>query len=369
VSAHTNESRPGGAAAPAAPAANDAWYLHSQGRRFGPLSEDEMRGYFRAGMVKAGDAIGVPGQVGSVPAETAAALLGMPPPPAGPVVPVLPAPIIIVQPREGRASWLLTAAALIAIIGVSLFAIHQLLQLPGPAERVAATPPAVATPLPATGAATNPTPQPQPEAQGSIPSAPLPAAPVAASAAIPPPAAVPQQAAIRQADRPVEDEFYARATTLSRAEDWSGLLSHASNWTVQEPRRTQAWWYLGFANAHLGTMAEAEGGFRKALELAPGNFEARFSLANVYLRMNRYPEAVVMLQDLAREQPGNAGVWNDLGVGLVNTGEFDDAVAAYQKALQLEPDYRLAWANLATCYAHFGYPDRAKAAAEKANAL
>ena len=31
------------------------WILHSGGRKFGPLSEDELRGYFRAGMVKSVD--------------------------------------------------------------------------------------------------------------------------------------------------------------------------------------------------------------------------------------------------------------------------------------------------------------------------
>ena len=36
---------------------SSGWVLHSlaQGRRFGPLSEDELRQYFRAGMVKSVD--------------------------------------------------------------------------------------------------------------------------------------------------------------------------------------------------------------------------------------------------------------------------------------------------------------------------
>lgn len=98
-------------------------------------------------------------------------------------------------------------------------------------------------------------------------------------------------------------------------------------------------------------------------------FNARWSLAAVYLKTNRTADARPILQELVRERPGEPGVWNDLGVAMDNSGEFDEAVAAYTKSVELQPDFRLGWINLAKCYRHFGYLDRAKAAAERANAL
>jgi hypothetical protein len=69
------------------------WILHSlaQGRRFGPLTEDELRNYFRAGMVKSVDRLSAPGDAALRPAAEVAALLDLPAP-VGPPPPELPPP-------------------------------------------------------------------------------------------------------------------------------------------------------------------------------------------------------------------------------------------------------------------------------------
>ena len=147
------------------------------------------------------------------------------------------------------------------------------------------------------------------------------------------------------------------------------MVAHAGAWTVAQPTRDVAWWYLGTANMQLGSLGEAEISFKQTLAISPAHFNARWSLADVYLQTNRTAEAGPILQGLVRERPNEPGTWNDLGVAMDRLGEFDEAVAAYTKSVQLKPDFRLGWINLAKCYRHFGYLDRAKAAAEKANAL
>lgn len=71
------------------------WFLHAQGRRFGPLSVQEIRGYFTSGMVRAQDAVSGPGLPGTVSATEAAALLQAPAPPPPP-----PPPRIVVAPAR-----------------------------------------------------------------------------------------------------------------------------------------------------------------------------------------------------------------------------------------------------------------------------
>jgi Flp pilus assembly protein TadD len=355
-----------------APVRNDAWILHSQGRRFGPLTEDELRGYFRAGMVKAGDSIEMPGAPAAVTADAVAAMLGMPAPAAAPGPAPVATSIIVTQTNVPTTrSWLIALGVLVALGGIGYFALHKPLRAPVDSQDVAFAPP-MAQPAGAARAdetlAAAPTAAPAPPRRVSI-EPPMdsraPAQPAGPTAAPPEPVV----ASNGQVPGPDVPDFRSRAGNLSDAQDWSGLLSHAGLWTAGEPSSELAWWYLGLANLRLGSLGEAEAAYHKVLQLSPRHFDARWSLSNVYLRTSRNREAGVLLQELVREQPGNAHAWLDLGVAMTNTGEFDQAVAAYEKSIQLKPDYRLAWANLARCYAKFGYLDRAKAAATKANAL
>lgn len=327
-----------------APVANDAWYLNSQGRRFGPLGEDEMRGYFRAGMVKVGDTIEVQGQVGSVPAETAATVLGMTPPVARSVASAAMRSTFSAPPPAHSGSWVTRIGAVVAIIGLLYFTLHKPLQprsqtvvvgvasaaptapmkpasVVTPAQVVGAPEPSVSVAMPA---------QTQDRAPGINASEAITAATMSSSAAI--------GARVRSAEA---DEWYERATILALAEDWSGMLAHASAWTVAQPTRDVAWWYLGTANMQLGSLGEAETSFKRALAISPMYFNARWSLAAVYLKTNRTADARPILQELVRERPGEPGVWNDLGVAMDNSGEFDEAVAAYTKSVELQPDFRL----------------------------
>lgn len=44
-------------------------------------------------------------------------------------------------------------------------------------------------------------------------------------------------------------------------------------------------------------------------------------------------------------------IWNNRGLALVNLGRHEEAIASYDQALHLKPDYHAAWYNKACCYA------------------
>lgn len=348
-------------------AASDAWYLVRKELRFGPFTEDEMRKCFRAGMVKPGDTVAVAGQSESVPAELAATLLGIEAPMAASAVASPAKPASTGRAHAQGGSWLIRIGGVVAIIGMFYFVSHEPLKPRPKTAQVTFAP--TASPRPMTGMGPPAEAPVQEVASPVLPQSQVASPVVEPSATI---AAATLSAAAEAGDRArsaVADEWYERATILALAEDWNGMLAHAGAWTVSQPSRDLAWWYLGWANWQLGSLAEAEAAFKQALVISPGHFNARWSLANVYLRTNRSPEARVIMLELVREQPGNAALWNDLGVAMDNSGEFDEAVAAYEKSVQLKPDYQLAWVNLSKCYAHFGYKDRSKAAAVKASSL
>jgi peroxin-5 len=47
-------------------------------------------------------------------------------------------------------------------------------------------------------------------------------------------------------------------------------------------------------------------------------------------------------------------LWNKLGATLANSGRSSEAISAYQKALDLKPNYMRAWTNMGISYANLG---------------
>lgn len=74
-----------------------------------------------------------------------------------------------------------------------------------------------------------------------------------------------------------------------------------------------------------------------------------------------YKGAVALLSGLVVTDPTNADVWNHLGYSERKLGNFPSALAAYGKALALQPEHRGANEYLGELYLQMGDLDKAKA--------
>lgn len=356
---------------------NDAWYLHSDGRRFGPLSEDEMRGYFLAGMVKTGDLIAIPAQTGTSPAEAVAKVLHVPPPVTAtavskPVAPMPPASI-----PSGEAShvngWLASALALVTIFGLAYFGFsgrlspsreskHSIVvQAPQPVADESA-PPRVEQELPTPIASAMVSSESllgaRPAPDSTAPAAQPVVTPVAASALV----------LMEAAPKQVVDVWCTEASRLVSDANWSALVVHSQKWAAAERFRDLPWWYLGVGHAQLRNHPDAIDAFKHALSITPGHFEVRGALADVYMQTRQWQDSASILYGMVEDQPNDAGVWHNIGVVMGQLGEYDQSIQALEKAAKLRPEYRQTWAALGQNYAHFGNMDRSKAAFARANA-
>lgn len=129
------------------------------------------------------------------------------------------------------------------------------------------------------------------------------------------------------------------------------------------------WPYSNLALAYLakGQYPEAILLYQKSIELLNSNREKALSwngLGNVYRLKNDYTNAVVAYQKAAELDPDTAGMrdaadnfqivegfksaqdWNDLGELLFKTEAYDDAVKAFNKALELEPTSCMVYSNM-----------------------
>ncbi len=86
---------------------------------------------------------------------------------------------------------------------------------------------------------------------------------------------------------------------------------------------------------------------RKAIETNPNLHQASQLLAEILLHQNRVEEAIKVLNDALNRQPDEAGLHFQFGRALSRKGDNPNAMAAYRKTIELQPDYAVAHNNLA----------------------
>ncbi len=186
---------------------------------------------------------------------------------------------------------------------------------------------------------------------------------------------------------PARAENYsaAGANAYVRSKDYNGLLRYATAWTNADPGSADAWSYLGVVYGiylkqpdkavsamqrslklnpnqapgwhalgvtyiQLKKNADAVGAISKAIKLNPNQPIYYNNLAVAYAQMARWQDAYNALndeKDLA-EKLDNPMIWYNLGNGYARLEQAAPAVAAYQHAVKLKPDWAQAWTNLGT---------------------
>lgn len=63
---------------------------------------------------------------------------------------------------------------------------------------------------------------------------------------------------------------------------------------------------------------------------------------NKYGKAGKYPELIVEFRKAITIDPGNAELWYDLGGALYSNKQYDEAIASWQKTLQLNPNHQQA---------------------------
>jgi len=84
----------------------------------------------------------------------------------------------------------------------------------------------------------------------------------------------------------------------------------------------------------------------RLLYLTPNNVDERTKLVLTYFTLKRFDEAQKQVEELIRQNPNQAEVYNLKGTILLEKKQNAEAVTQFEKALQLKPDFAEAKANL-----------------------
>ena len=109
-----------------------------------------------------------------------------------------------------------------------------------------------------------------------------------------------------------------------------------SNAAGVEKLRAQARASLG-----AGRLEEAEQLYRRVLDAATNDIEARHMIGVVRLQQNRAADALQIIAPLLAEVPGHADILTHHGLALQQLGWRDEALANFDCALVLKPDNAL----------------------------
>ncbi len=149
--------------------------------------------------------------------------------------------------------------------------------------------------------------------------------------------------------------------THARNRAWQDRLTLWQDVIRKSPHNHRAHSNLGAALEQAGRPAEAEGQYRRALELKPGYAAAHNNLGLMLERQGRLNEAELHFREALRTSPGHIDAHNNLGVLLTRLGKPEEALDHFAKVLRLRPRDAGAHQNLGLALESLGRGGEAEA--------
>lgn len=127
-----------------------------------------------------------------------------------------------------------------------------------------------------------------------------------------------------------------------------------------DPKLAVAHFNLGIALRSQNKLAEACQSFKRATELLPNYSEAMDALAHAYILLYDWPAAAQVQNEIISIWPRKAETHSDLGTVYQAMGRNQEAIAAYEVALQINPRLAATLNSLGSAYLNQGEFERAE---------
>jgi protein O-GlcNAc transferase len=154
---------------------------------------------------------------------------------------------------------------------------------------------------------------------------------------------------------------------LHAEQKWSTLETKTSKLCDKYPKSGKVWKMLVIALEAQGKPALDTK--RKAAQLAPGDLELQFNLANELHRRGSVDEVEEVLRAAVKNNPEHAQPYYNLGAFLANLNRSLDAGVNLQKALLLNPNYIEALCTLAMLVHNSGQLEESRQFCQRAMAV
>jgi tetratricopeptide (TPR) repeat protein len=170
-------------------------------------------------------------------------------------------------------------------------------------------------------------------------------------------------------NRPSPAQLLERAVAAFQAGRWHETESACRALAAAGRDGFEVRYLLGLVAERTGHVAQAVSLLSEAARLNPGHPETRFNLGVALARLGRFEEAVTAYDGAIALRAGFADAHFNRGVALGTLGRAGEALAAYERAVALAPADPQAHHNLGTTLAGLGRHDEALGAFDRALAI
>jgi tetratricopeptide (TPR) repeat protein len=130
---------------------------------------------------------------------------------------------------------------------------------------------------------------------------------------------------------------FAKAVEAAKGSRFDEAEALYKDILTKMPDFAPAHFNLGYVYRAKKDFAAAEASFQKALALEPARADTHVALAGTYRAMGDAQKALDVLVKGASQFESDGGFQYELGIGYLNAGKNDEAVAALKKAESLDP--------------------------------
>jgi tetratricopeptide (TPR) repeat protein/TolB-like protein len=142
---------------------------------------------------------------------------------------------------------------------------------------------------------------------------------------------------------------------LSKDENWlQRARESARQAELRNPDLAPVLRILGVLDANSGLYERAEGEYRRAIELEPGNGDGYRRLGQVLEQNNQIEPALAAYRKAIEMDPGYYRTYQALGNFYLNRADYDEAVKFLRKTVELAPDEPNAHFALGAAYLQAG---------------
>ncbi len=150
-------------------------------------------------------------------------------------------------------------------------------------------------------------------------------------------------------------------------EDFAAARRSAQGLLALDPRRPDSNFLVGLVEFKAGGLQEARTHFQGAIAASPTPYaEAWYNLGLLERAAERPDEAIAAYQKAIEARPKYLAAINNLGLVHSDRERLDEAEAQFRRAIAIKPTYTAAWVNLAHVHAARGDNDGALAAYRRA---
>lgn len=155
----------------------------------------------------------------------------------------------------------------------------------------------------------------------------------------------------------VRGRYYLEILEIARAEaDFRSLVRAAG---TSDSLLSKAYLALGNTLVMQQRFEEALETYRLGLEVDSGAPGHRMGMANALGDLGRDEEAIQILESVREELPDQMEVMNNLGFLYMGVERYEEAAAAFDRIIALDPEAAFSWSNRAYAKLQLGDPDAA----------